>query len=572
MNRYNKVMFILAGVLITSGISISYSADWHITTVKNDDDGFGFENVHIRLDSEDRPYITFNDEWWDGVYEWYDYLKYAYWTGDSWDIASIDVIYGIFNDTSLALDSRDYPLIAYTCLYYTGNKQYGSLLLATWTGSDWDIQDVCEELEPSPDLTSLAVDSLDHPNMVFNCREDGPSPGLNYAQWSGSVWNTQAVDSETNLDDGSIKVDSENSPHIAYITGYSNRDLKYAELVAGTWSVQVLDSGYLSTASLVLDSMEFPHITYRHDGVKYYYWDGATWVFETVDASGDDPSLALDSLDVPHIAYTDSADALKYAHKIGDSWEITTFDDTHAHSLSLTLDSQDNPHICFYDYVLEKLRYLWYGDPLTDISLQSFTTNYVAEEIVVQWSVSDFTSDEQIAGFNLYRREMGAEDDFGSGGASDDGFQPIQNEATKTWSKINSRLITGENPYEYTDSDVHGGFNYEYRLEAVLADQSTEVLGTASCATTPTSFAITKLYPNPASDHLACLLSVPNVGLVELGLYDLSGRLVACQKLEVAKATELEAVMDVSSLASGVYILQATYGDAQTSILAVVAR
>lgn len=98
-------MFILACVLITSGISISHSADWHITTVKNDDDGYGFGNVHIRLDSEDRPCITFDDEWWDGLYEWYDYLKYAYWTGDSWDIASIDVIYGIYNDTSLALDS-----------------------------------------------------------------------------------------------------------------------------------------------------------------------------------------------------------------------------------------------------------------------------------------------------------------------------------------------------------------------------------------------------------------------------------------------------------------------------------
>jgi len=140
------------------------------------------------------------------------------------------------------------------------------------------------------------------------------------------------------------------------------------------------------------------------------------------------------------------------------------------------------------------------------------------------------------------------------------------------WTKVNPSLITGENPYEYTDGDVQWGLTYEYRLEAVLADESTEILGTASCAPAPPAFAITELYPNPASDMLTCLLSVPDAGLVNLELYDLSGRLVASQKLEASDAMELEAVMDVSSLTSGVYTLKATCNGAEANAQCVVAK
>jgi hypothetical protein len=141
------------------------------------------------------------------------------------------------------------------------------------------------------------------------------------------------------------------------------------------------------------------------------------------------------------------------------------------------------------------------------------------------------------------------------------------------WTKVNSSLITGQNPYSYTDYPVNGGEGGEYKLEAVLADESTETLGTTQVTTQqPVTFAIVSLYPNPASKTVTCLLSVPTAGSVDLKLYDLSGRIVLEKQVNVSEPNEIPAVLDVSSLASGVYTLQATCGGSGASARCVVAK
>ena len=138
--------------------------------------------------------------------------------------------------------------------------------------------------------------------------------------------------------------------------------------------------------------------------------------------------------------------------------------------------------------------------------------------------------------------------------------------------KVNNSLITGQNPYAYTDNTVDSGKSYEYRLEAVLADESTEILGTASCAPAPPAFAITKLYPNPASDVLNIALTLPQAGEVTLELYDLSGRVVSSKNIQAVSAGELSEKLDVSGLANGVYTLRATQMNETTSERVVVVR
>jgi len=199
------------------------------------------------------------------------------------------------------------------------------------------------------------------------------------------------------------------------------------------------------------------------------------------------------------------------------------------------------------------------------IDLLYFTAYPEDSCITLSWSVQT-TQDEQILGFNLYRREMVAE-------MSPLGEDVYPRLAVDDWLKINGDLITGENPYTYTDSDVEANVAYEYKLEAVLADDSPEILGTTQAtAGQPTSFSILALYPNPASDYLTCLLALPSAGVVELRLYDLSGRLVLSQQLELTEPTELEVPVDVSGLASGVYTMQASFGGAEVSARAVVVR
>ncbi len=67
---------------------------------------------------------------------------------------------------------------------------------------------------------------------------------------------------------------------------------------------------------------------------------------------------------------------------------------------------------------------------------------------------------------------------------------------------------------------------------------------------------IEKPYPNPASSICTFIYSIPSSGLVSLGLYDITGRMVL-QVLNRANQTSgrYKVPIDVSSLPDGVYIL-----------------
>jgi len=197
------------------------------------------------------------------------------------------------------------------------------------------------------------------------------------------------------------------------------------------------------------------------------------------------------------------------------------------------------------------------------VYLTSFRTETAGGAVVVTWETAEETG---LVGFNLYRRSLVTEGDSAFGGVI------LTKSKDQPWTQINPSLITGENPYEYTDEDVDGGITYEYCLEAVL-EEGAETLGTTQVTTgKPSTFAILSLYPNPASETVTCLLSIPEGGIVELSLYDLSGRMVIEESYELSEPTELSAQLDVSSLASGVYTLQATCGDIQVSKRAVVVQ
>ncbi len=204
-----------------------------------------------------------------------------------------------------------------------------------------------------------------------------------------------------------------------------------------------------------------------------------------------------------------------------------------------------------------------------DVCLLSFTATAEGSTIALRWQVQTtppMAGGEQILGFNLYRRELGGDYGGGGDGVRTDGHPSLREYDVDTWTKVNDHLITGENPYTYTDSDVESGVAYEYKLEAML-DIGAETLGTTqtTAGLPPPSFAILALYPNPASDILTCLLALPSAGAVELTLYDLSGRLVIERLMEVTEPSETEAVLDVSGLASGVYTLRASMGNVEVS-------
>jgi hypothetical protein len=67
------------------------------------------------------------------------------------------------------------------------------------------------------------------------------------------------------------------------------------------------------------------------------------------------------------------------------------------------------------------------------------------------------------------------------------------------------------------------------------------------------------LYPNPAHDVVNLRLITDSSGTVRIHIYDMQGRIVLAAEIEKAKSN-LDNSFYISSLATGVYILQATIG------------
>ncbi|UCG69452.1 MAG: PKD domain-containing protein [Thermoplasmata archaeon] len=116
--------------------------------------------------------------------------------------------------------------------------------------------------------------------------------------------------------------------------------------------------------SIAVDSGDNPHISYYHfvppplppdppcgDPLKYASRIGESWEIQIVDNQSENiglhTSLAIDSNDYPHICYYDETNALvKYARWNGISWDIETVDsEDYLSSTSICLDSNDFPHI-----------------------------------------------------------------------------------------------------------------------------------------------------------------------------------------------------------------------------------
>jgi len=225
--------------------------------------------------------------------------------------------------------------------------------------------------------SSLAIDGQCHPHISYLYDEiddwqSGPCY-VKYAAWNGSGWGIQKVDGSTgDAHSTSLALDSRGHPHISYYAHrprrvtYRGTRLRYVLKHAAwngqsrSWDIQPVDSAIpvASFASLVLDSNDYPHITYcgysdlqkhyefRVYSVKYAAWNGSSWDIQTVDGVGERPSLALDSSGQPHISYTMNGD-LKYAVCNGSSWDIQTVDTGHTFSVCLALNSGDHPYISY---------------------------------------------------------------------------------------------------------------------------------------------------------------------------------------------------------------------------------
>jgi len=540
-----------------------------------------------------------------------------------WHIMTVDKSERVGLGTSIALDSNGYPYIAYY------DEYHDCLKLAKWVGNSWKINIIDNETIG----TSTVIDSNDHIHIAYY----DSNIELKYAYYNGNYWHIEVVDTSTNVyGPPSIDLDKNNNPHISYTT-YGGHEIKYAYWDGSKWNIQYIDKLYTSAcySDIALDSRGYPHISYcdaSHTSLRYAYWDGRSWHKEIIDSNGNGGSIAIDSKNHPYIAYftrydyylrcahfdgskwnidiidtnalgagssrwiaVDSNDrphvsyynnGLVYAYFDGDKWnkEIIDSEGNSGKFSSIFLDKNDKPHISYADYPYYGLKYAWFGYGV-GISLTSFTAKPNNDAITLYWSVS---TDVAISGFNLYRRivppgaihELPLQYPFVgtdynlSTPVRENAHSPLQPGEDYAWTKINTALITGTNPYSFTDKDIVPETKYEYKLEAVISDKA-ETLGTTECTSgkgTPSSFEITSIYPCPASNYINCVVSVPDAKVVNISIYDITGRKVNTVASGLYNQGEYTLTSDISYLANGVYIVRMSSVGFSASKNFVIAR
>ncbi|HEC80443.1 MAG TPA: T9SS type A sorting domain-containing protein [Firmicutes bacterium] len=286
--------------------------------------------------------------------------------------------------------------------------------------------------------------------------------------------------------------------------------------------------------------------------------------------------MVIDSDDRPHISFQNN-ECLEYAYFDGIDWNIEVVDSNGdvGRFAAICLDSRGNPHISYYDDNPNyHLKYAWYG-PDNDITLLSFTADASKPSAVnLRWSISADEGDD-ILGFNLYRRELkeGAihklrirPGDVWEASVRENYNSPLQRDNILDWQKVNSVIITGTNPYSYTDTGVAENTQYEYKLEAVMGGDSGETLGTTTVETgIPASFGIVRLYPNPCRDELNISLSSPDRTKVKIYMYDISGRCILSEEISDITESEADIRLNVSGLSSGIYTIKVVNVDGEVS-------
>jgi len=256
---------------ITLG-SLAYATwngtQWDFQTISTDHTVFS----SLALDSSGNPHVA---------YVSVDKLKYATQNGSNWVTQTVTTanLSGIDYRLSLVLDSNDTPHIMYYSESSFVDKKGNTirsinLKLAVLQNSRWTIEPVLTSLNLVA-FGNMVLDSAGHPHFIvkqylYPEGSDTRVETIEYVSWDesawgGSAWNTQTVTSNVSLTHlGLLALDSEDSPHIIYITWFPQQ-LMYARWTGTEWETHHVDEYGLSLSqgfNFVIDSNGNPHISY----------------------------------------------------------------------------------------------------------------------------------------------------------------------------------------------------------------------------------------------------------------------------------------------------------------------
>jgi hypothetical protein len=184
-------------------------------------------------------------------------------------------------------------------------------------------------------------------------------------------WTIENVDTSARFT--SIAVDALGNVHLAYASGNSGYDLKYAfrDATNARWFAMSLEKEYASFATnITVDRDGNPYICLTPREMKYGSWDGKTWHFQTIDPGSGTAeyncSVAFSADNTPHLTWYQTRGSgnqdflhIKHAALRDGVWMVSTvdFDRECGKWNSLVVDSDGHPHIAFSVFPPGELKY-----------------------------------------------------------------------------------------------------------------------------------------------------------------------------------------------------------------------
>jgi len=255
-----------------------------------------------------------------------------------------------------------------------GECEHEFLLTVNALGTVWDIE-AAENAGMSGGPTSLALDSGvdEHANIGW---VDSAMEYLYFTRFTGSAWLTEQLHGdvlESGFSETGLALDSEDNPHLAYITGANIQVDRYYESLWYTNPVHGANlpgQHWYEAPSLAIDSSGIQHVVWHEtlwdddwasDAVLYSWEDGFDWtnpvpVAESGGQMDVDTILASHPLrlesDEPRVCYFDGQfpSTVSYASRNG-SWsaeEVKTGVDPVI--ISMVIDPATGyPHVAYVD-------------------------------------------------------------------------------------------------------------------------------------------------------------------------------------------------------------------------------
>jgi hypothetical protein len=391
-------------------------------------------------------------------------------------------------------------------------------------------------------LSFVALDSFNFPHVASH---KGMSPSYFYSD--GSNWySNDGIQSHLNRAHG-IALDGSDHP---YISGSHSGNAVVCYYDGSTWSQDIVDNtATCYTVSLARDGFGHLHVAYRYasggNKLKYGYNNGSGWTTQILDSTGNvEPCIVVDSNNYPHISYRSNSDnCLKIASWNGSDWDMEVVDSVgdvgfYSALTMATVDGTDYPFIVYSDGTTGNTRIkLAYDENSLGIETPSFVAESKSGCIRLTWRIE---AQHEVARYLIQRKSSKENEEY---------------------SQIHSIPGPGSSPspqtYSYEDEEVQSGMRYFYKLGVVASNGNTKWYGPVSAVASGTK-PFMKVSPNPYTTVARIeVLGTSKDQERQLHILDASGRLVNSVTLETSPyhlGTDLTAGVYFLKLKVGEYI------------------